>query len=206
MGGGGPAPRRSAPGRSRPLRTSRWEITLQNPNRYPEAAAAGLRPWLERLVPGVAGEVRSARAPNSLILQTGPARTVTPPSDRTRSFTMQSDRTRTFTVRLASDREMRRVNRAFRSKDEPTDVLSFPGEPGAPAEEHLGDVLISVPAARRQAAAAGHPVARELEILALHGLLHCMGYDHETDGGTMDRLERRLRRVWLQTGGRSGDG
>jgi probable rRNA maturation factor len=101
--------------------------------------------------------------------------------------------TESLGVRFVSDREMRRVNRQFRGKDRTTDVLSFPGEEG-----HLGDVLISVPAARRQAAAAGHDVSRELKILLLHGLLHCLGYDHETDEGEMERLERRLRRRWIR--------
>ncbi len=100
-----------------------------------------------------------------------------------------------FGVRFVSDHEMRRVNRQFRAKDGTTDVLSFPGEDG-----HLGDVLISVPAARRQAAAAEHAVERELETLLLHGVLHCLGYDHETDQGEMERLERRLRRTWIREG------
>ena len=100
-----------------------------------------------------------------------------------------------FGVRFVSDREMRQVNRRFRAKDATTDVLSFPGEDG-----HLGDVLISVPAARRQAAAAEHAVERELQTLLLHGVLHCLGYDHETDQGEMERLERRLRRTWIREG------
>lgn len=98
-----------------------------------------------------------------------------------------------FGARFVSDREMRRVNRDFRGKDKSTDVLSFPGEEG-----HLGDVMISVPTARRQAAEAGHGVGRELKVLLLHGVLHCMGYDHETDQGEMERLERRLRRTWIR--------
>ncbi|HEY9421121.1 MAG TPA: rRNA maturation RNase YbeY [Thermoanaerobaculia bacterium] len=98
-----------------------------------------------------------------------------------------------FGARFVSDREMRRVNREFRGKDKTTDVLSFPGEEG-----HLGDVMISVPMARRQAAEAGHGVDRELKVLLLHGVLHCMGYDHETDQGKMERLERRLRRAWIR--------
>jgi probable rRNA maturation factor len=70
-------------------------------------------------------------------------------------------------------------------------VLSFPGPGG---EEGLGDVVISVPTAARSARRQGHGVARELDILALHGFLHLLGYDHETDDGTMGRLEARLRR------------
>jgi probable rRNA maturation factor len=98
-------------------------------------------------------------------------------------------------VRFVGDREMRRANRRFRGQDATTDVLSFPGE-----GEHLGDLLIAVPAARRQAAAAGHGVDRELKTLLLHGVLHCLGYDHETDRGEMERLERRLRRRWVREG------
>jgi probable rRNA maturation factor len=94
-------------------------------------------------------------------------------------------------VVLAGDGLLRRLNREYRGKDRPTDVLSFPGAGG---EEGLGDVVISVPAAERNARAQGHGLRRELDILALHGLLHVLGYDHETDDGTMDRLEQRLRR------------
>ena len=107
-----------------------------------------------------------------------------------------------FAVRFTSDREMRRLNRDFRGKDKPTDVLSFPGGNAALAPRdaeapHLGDVVIAVPTARRQAGERGEEVARELRTLVLHGVLHCLGYDHETDGGTMERLERKLRRRWL---------
>lgn len=107
-----------------------------------------------------------------------------------------------FGVRFCSDREMRRVNLSFRNLDKPTDVLSFPGEEDGDEDTgHLGDVLISVPTARRQAAAGYHGVETvelELRTLLLHGVLHCLGYDHETDDGEMDRVERRLRRTWLR--------
>jgi probable rRNA maturation factor len=94
------------------------------------------------------------------------------------------------TVALVPDRRIHVLNRQFRHKDRLTDVLSFPAdEPG-----QLGDVLIALGVARRQAAAAGHPLGTELRILALHGLLHLLGYDHEQDDGRMQRLERRLRR------------
>ena len=94
-------------------------------------------------------------------------------------------------VVLAGDGLLRRLNREYRGKDRPTDVLSFPGAGG---EEGLGDVVISVPTAARNARGQGHSVQRELDILALHGFLHVLGHDHETDDGTMDRLEQRLRR------------
>jgi probable rRNA maturation factor len=97
-------------------------------------------------------------------------------------------------VVLAGDGTLRRYNARYRAKDKPTDVLSFPGPGG---EEGLGDVLISVPAAERNARQLGRSLPQELDVLALHGFLHVLGYDHETDDGTMDRLERRLRRRLL---------
>jgi probable rRNA maturation factor len=95
---------------------------------------------------------------------------------------------------LAGDERVRALNVRYRGKDKPTDVLSFPGEGG---EFGLGDIIISVPTAARNARAYGRSLAQELDVLALHGFLHVLGYDHETDDGTMDRLERRLRRVLL---------
>ena len=67
-------------------------------------------------------------------------------------------------------------------------------QPVAGVEPHLGDIVIATGVARRQARAAGHPLGAELRCLALHGLLHLLGYDHERDTGQMERLERRLRR------------
>jgi probable rRNA maturation factor len=104
-------------------------------------------------------------------------------------------------VRFTGDREMRRLNRTYRGRDAATDVISFPGGT-TPEGRHLGDLVVAVPTARRQAAAAGHGVERELRALLLHGVLHCLGHDHETDDGAMERLERRLRRRWLDGGGR----
>jgi probable rRNA maturation factor len=96
------------------------------------------------------------------------------------------------TVLLTTDTEMRRLNRHFRGKDKPTDVLSFPAG-GPVAAEVAGDLAISVPTARRQAAERGHVLRTEIKVLILHGLLHLAGYDHETDKGEMDRRERALR-------------
>jgi len=100
---------------------------------------------------------------------------------------------------LVSDDRMREFNRRYRGKDAPTDVLSFPGddEPEPDGSFHLGDIVIAVPTASRQAASLGHTLPRELKRLALHGYLHLLGYDHETDDGTMLRLERRLARRLL---------
>jgi probable rRNA maturation factor len=184
--------RRSAAGRGADVeiaasgREPGVEIALQNPNRYPEAPARRLRPWL--------GSLLAAVAPAGYA---------------------------TLGVRFAGDRAVRQANRRFRGKDQTTDVLSFPGgdgpggghaagagDPdGGPAgadpgggDGHLGDILISVPAARRQAAAAGRDTEREIRVLLLHGVLHCLGHDHETDGGAMERLERHLRRRWIGPG------
>ena len=97
---------------------------------------------------------------------------------------------------LVSDRKMREFNRRFRGRDTTTDVLSFPAgpPPSGTDERPLGDIVVSVPAAARQARDAGHSVTQELKTLTLHGYLHLLGYDHETDDGTMLRLQRRLAR------------
>jgi probable rRNA maturation factor len=78
------------------------------------------------------------------------------------------------------------LNRRFRRKNKPTDVLSFPRPSG-------GDIAISADIARENAARYGHSLAAELKILVLHGMLHLAGYDHESDNGPMARAEARLR-------------
>ena len=95
---------------------------------------------------------------------------------------------------LAGDRLVHRLNRQYRGKDRPTDVLSFPGDG---AEGSLGDIVISLDTAARNARGLGRTLPQELDVLALHGFLHVLGHDHETDDGTMDRIERRLRRRLL---------
>jgi probable rRNA maturation factor len=97
-------------------------------------------------------------------------------------------------VVLGGDRGVRALNARYRGKDKATDVLSFPGVGG---EEGLGDIVISVETAERNARSLGRTLAQELDVLALHGFLHVLGYDHETDDGAMDRLEGRLRRRLL---------
>jgi probable rRNA maturation factor len=104
-----------------------------------------------------------------------------------------------FTVCLVSDERMREYNRDFRGVDAVTDVLSFPagGEADPEGRVYLGDIVIAIPAAARQARRQSHSLARELRILALHGYLHLLGHDHETDDGRMNRLQRRLVRRLL---------
>ena len=100
-------------------------------------------------------------------------------------------------ILLTRDSEMRTLNRRFRRLDRPTDVLSFPASAGFPRGGHLGDIAISVETAARHARAAGWTLAEEIQFLILHGLLHLMGHDHETDRGEMERLQSRLsRRLW----------
>jgi probable rRNA maturation factor len=135
---------------------------------------------------------------------------------------------RDFNVCFVDDREIERLNAAFRGKPLPTDVLSFPweqGEEGSPARPRqaalprpargrplprwasgdgnapgktefkgfLGDIVISVERARRNARNEGHSTLNELRWLILHGVLHLLGYNHETDQGEMIRLELALR-------------
>ena len=101
------------------------------------------------------------------------------------------------TVAFVSDRLMRELNRRWRGKSGTTDVLSFPAEQSEferRAGATLGDVVISVEQAARQAEEHGLTFENEVEQLILHGLLHLCGYDHEADAGEMNRLELRLRR------------
>lgn len=83
-----------------------------------------------------------------------------------------------LTVRVTGDRELRRLNREFLGEDRPTDVLSFPAGGWPPAGGYLGDLAISWPAAERQAREHGHEPAVEAALLAVHGLLHLLGWDH----------------------------
>ena len=118
-----------------------------------------------------------------------------------------------FSVALVSDRRMKELNRFFRGKDSTTDVLSFPHEPdefdqstglssslsneagaGTFNENYLGDIVISVEQAQKQAAENGLTLENEIQQLILHGVLHLCGYDHEIDDGEMNKRELQLRR------------
>jgi len=102
------------------------------------------------------------------------------------------------TVCLVSDAEIARMNQEFRRKRGPTDVLSFLAEGRRKTEatgaKFLGDIAIAPQTARRYAVRDGRKLRHELQVLILHGVLHLMGYDHETDRGQMDRIEKKLRR------------
>lgn len=102
-------------------------------------------------------------------------------------------------VLLTSSHELRSLNSRFRHKDKATDVLSFPALPELNAK-FAGDLAISVDIASRNARELGHSTASEVKILALHGVLHLAGYDHERDGGEMARTELRLRQVFRLPG------
>jgi probable rRNA maturation factor len=110
---------------------------------------------------------------------------------------------REFNVCFVSDVEIRRLNGTYRRKVRPTDVLSFSWKTDGAEDRHsvasqefsnfLGDIVISPATARRNAGHAGHSMKMEIRWLILHGLLHLLGYDHETDSGEMAALEIALR-------------
>ena len=93
-----------------------------------------------------------------------------------------------LSIAFVDDEAMRALNRKFRRKNKTTDVLTFPGD--APL---LGEIVISIDQARRQAAGEKHSLATEVRYLILHGILHALGYDHETDHGEMNALEVKVR-------------
>ena len=112
------------------------------------------------------------------------------------------------TICLLSDRAMARLNHNFRKKSGPTDVLSFPAvarrkpmrlrgrshAANSGARGYLGDIAISPATARRYAKKQDRALTSELRVLILHGVLHLLGYDHETDRGEMDAIEQKLRK------------
>jgi len=98
-----------------------------------------------------------------------------------------------FEVLLTGDADLRRLNRDFRGRDYPTDVLSFPHAVSARSACPIGSLAISIPRARAQAREYGHSTEEEIRILMLHGVLHLLGMDHETDSGRMARAEKRWR-------------
>ena len=98
----------------------------------------------------------------------------------------------TVNVLITTSAEMKSLNRRFRGKDKPTDVLSFPADPDA-RKQFAGEIAISAEIATKNARALGHAAAEEVKILVLHGVLHLRGFDHECDNGQMARREKQLR-------------
>jgi probable rRNA maturation factor len=100
------------------------------------------------------------------------------------------------TIQLISDENMAHLNATFRKKSGPTDVLSFPANGATPKHDdaYIGDIAISPETARRNARRFSRSLPVEMRILILHGMIHLAGFDHDSDHGEMDRLERRLRK------------
>jgi len=99
------------------------------------------------------------------------------------------------TLAFLGEKAIRTLNRKFMKKDRPTDVLSFPlGEKAPDGRYYLGDIVIAVPVAARQARAKGHGLDRELRLLAIHGFLHLLGYDHFAG---IEEEERKIHRIYL---------
>jgi probable rRNA maturation factor len=139
-------------------------------------------------------------------------RSVRPPMQALRTFLARVRRElrlgkTEFSVCLVSDAEIAEMNRRFRRKRGPTDVLSFPATRRAKAgagrvsarttntdSVPLGDIAIAPAVALRNARTYGRTFPHEMKILILHGVLHLLGYDHEADRGEMDRKEQKLRR------------
>jgi probable rRNA maturation factor len=131
----------------------------------------------------------TSRSTNAAFLFQHPSRAVRRSELRAfwKHLAAQAGPGRSLTCLITGDAELRRLNRQFRGKDAPTDVLSFRDANG-------GEIAISFDRAVEQAAESGHGVEQELRILMLHGLLHLLGMDHETDSGEMAREELRWRR------------
>lgn len=99
------------------------------------------------------------------------------------------------TLAFVGERAIRTLNRKWMKKDKPTDVLSFPlREKGPDGKYYLGDIVIAVPVAARQARAKGHGLDRELRLLAIHGFLHLLGYDHSAG---IEEQERKAHKRYL---------
>jgi len=110
-----------------------------------------------------------------------------------RTLKLKSD---SASVAFVTDAEIARLNKIYRKKNKPTDVLSFPAQTTKRLNRNkfLGDIAIAPAVARRYAQKNGRSLQTEICILVLHGILHLLGYDHETDRGQMDRIELKLRR------------
>ena len=106
---------------------------------------------------------------------------------------MTASRAGEVSVLFCGDARMRGLNRRYRGMDRSTDVLAFAPD-ARPDRSFLGDIVVSVPYAVRQARLRGESASREMDRLLVHGFLHLLGYDHETDNGEMEALEARVRK------------
>lgn len=196
--GTAPSPSDDVP-RSLPEPAGRPDVEVQNPRGFAEVSRRSLVPWTAELLATLLAAPDAAPDDASLTLRfvgdeeiaelnaeyrgkDGPTDVLTFPGD---------------VPALDEARESwRETPGGFAESSAGTEsssaALTFPGE-----SRHVGDVVISVPTARRQAKARGHDVGRELRILVLHGVLHALGYDHEVDDGTMERVEAELRRGFV---------
>jgi probable rRNA maturation factor len=113
-----------------------------------------------------------------------------------RSLRQLNLNSRSVAIAFVSDAEIARLNKTYRNKNKPTDVLSFPAQSAKRPNKRkfLGDIAIAPAVARRYAKKNGRTLENEICTLILHGILHLLGYDHETDRGQMDRIEHKLRR------------
>lgn len=110
-----------------------------------------------------------------------------------RKLNLRSD---SVAIAFVTDAEIAQLNETYRKKNRPTDVLSFPAQTAKRVDKSkfLGDIAIAPAVARRYAKKNGRTLQSEICVLMLHGILHLLGYDHETDRGQMDRVEHKLRR------------
>ncbi len=186
-GSSGPSPSPSpSPGSALSPRAGRCDLSLQNPNRYPEVRPAELRPGWRASWPS------SSRGPAAWPCVSAATAPCAGPTATTGGLDKTTD-VLSFPGDLPPSRDPGALGRRPAPRKKGKAAPAFPVLAG----DHLGDLLISLPQARRQAEELGHPLGQELRILLLHGVLHCLGYDHEADDGTMNRVEADLRRRYV---------
>lgn len=107
-----------------------------------------------------------------------------------------------LSLALIDDSSMKRYNAQYRNKDEPTDVLAFSEKdkrvpwPDTDSEDYLGEILISIDTAKRQAREKGHSLSKEVELLYIHGFLHLLGYDHESGSKEAKKMEEKTKEIF----------
>ena len=152
------------------------------------------RPRGARPAPAVEIVVESARWSGRRGVQPLLRRAIAGASDALPAKAARSTNGAELAIVLTNDSAIRKLNRTWRGKNEPTNVLAFPADQHGGPHRLLGDVVIAYETLAREARAERKPFDHHLAHLAVHGFLHLCGYDHETDGGEMDALERKIRR------------